>query len=167
MIVLGLGSNRGDRLASLRKAVSALGNIVTDIACSSIYESTALLPPGAPAEWDTAFLNMALRCRTSLTPEELLSGVKSIETALGRSKTGYWGPREIDIDILAYGDTVMHEPNLIIPHQHLLARNFALVPFADVAADWPYPVPGDFFGMTASQLATHLTPPLTKTSLAL
>lgn len=168
MIVLGLGSNKGDRLQNLRKAISALGNVVKNIQCSPIYESNAMLPPDAPREWDSKFLNMAIRCEAdALTPQQLLISIKTLEGNLGRTKTGYWGPREIDIDILAFGNEVVQEKNLVVPHKHLLMRDFALIPFADVAADWSYPVHGEFHGISAKELATNLAPGLIKTNLSI
>lgn len=163
MILLGLGSNKGDRLENLRKAVSALGNVVRNIVCSPIYESNAMLPPDAPREWDSKFLNMALRCEADITPQQLLTSVKTLEGNLGRTRSGYWGPREIDIDILAFGDMVVNEKHLIIPHKYLLMRDFALIPFADIAPDWAYPVAGEFLGMKAKDLAANLALGLTKT----
>lgn len=167
MIILGLGSNKGDRIAHLRNAVSALGKIVHNIKCSPVYESAALLPAEAPKEWDIKFLNMAISGDTSLTPQALLAQVKAIENELGRVPSGHWGPREIDIDILAYDDTSLNEEHLVIPHQYFLVRDFALIPAADIAPDWKYPVKGEFYGQSAKQLVGNLASGLTKTALVI
>lgn len=157
-IILGLGSNKGNRHANLASAVSAIGEFASHISCSLIYESRALLPPDAPADWNMDFLNMALSCETSLLPRELLRKIKEIEKYTGRTPSGYWGPREIDIDILAYADVTVNEPDLIIPHPFLLERDFALIPFAEIAPDWIYPG----LGKTAYQLSKRLEPTLVK-----
>lgn len=153
LVILGLGSNLGDRMGYFRQAKAHLSRIANDLRCSPVYESLALLPEGAPKEWDIPFYNMALAGDTSLAPHALLEEIKIIEKAIGRQDRGHWGPREIDIDILAYGDEVVQLPDLTIPHAELLRRDFALVPFADLAPGWVYPVSGEFRGKTAAQLA--------------
>lgn len=167
MVILGLGSNKGNRLAHLSKAVSALGSIIKDITLSPIYESAALLPDEAPPEWDIHYLNMAIRGETELSPQELLVSVKAIEQELGRTFTGHWGPREIDIDILAFDDTILKDNHLTIPHKYLLVRDFALIPLADIAPDWIYPLEGECHGMKAEELARNLISGLVKTDLRL
>ena len=160
-IVLGLGTNLGDREKYLRDAVFALRGFLEEVAVSPVYESQAMLPPDAPKEWNRAFLNMAVSGVTGLTPEALLRQVKSIESRLGRLPQGHWGPREIDIDILAYGDLVLQEPGLILPHRGLLERDFALIPFAHVAPDWVHPGQG----RPAADLAAHITSNLIPTGI--
>jgi 2-amino-4-hydroxy-6-hydroxymethyldihydropteridine diphosphokinase len=167
MIILGLGSNKGDRLANLKKAVAALSEVLQSIKTSPVYESQALLPDNASPEWNKNFLNMAVGGETTLTPQELLAHVKGLEKKLGRIPEGHWGPREIDIDILAYNDKVIDEPGLIIPHPHLLTRDFALVPLADLAPDWVYPVKGKSYGIKAGELARKLPKTLVKLDLAI
>lgn len=149
MVVLGLGSNLGDRLGYLREAVRRLSDVMTGLRCSSVYESPAMLPENAPPEWDIAYYNMVIVGGTSLSPQELLRFAKIIEQELGRTDRGRWGPREIDVDILAYGQKVLGEPDLIVPHAGLLLRDFALVPLAEIAPDWVHPVAV----RTAKQLA--------------
>ncbi len=160
MIALGLGSNLGDRLLYLKKAVALLtGKTVafgTAARASHIYESQALLPPGAPASWNMPYYNMVLAGDTALTPHELLDVAKDIEHRLGRVARGYWGPREIDIDILAYGDRVLQATELTIPQRELLRRDFALVPMQEVAPDWAYPGEGPMKGKTVKELVDLL-----------
>jgi 2-amino-4-hydroxy-6-hydroxymethyldihydropteridine diphosphokinase len=163
MIVLGLGSNLGLREEHLRRAVEALGKRIDNIVCSPVYESRALLPEGAPRSWDMPFLNVAVRGDTALEPRELLVQVKEIEKTLGRAPRGRWGPREIDIDILAYGGYVIAEPALVIPHRELLTRDFALIPLADVAPDWVHPLADG--GKKASELAARMPTDLKKTDI--
>lgn len=142
MIVLGLGSNLGDRLGYLQWAVRELSEVVSNIRCSSVYESAAMLPEGAPPEWDIAYYNMAVAGNTTLSPQEMLQAAKAVEQALGRTDRGRWGPREIDVDVLAYGQQVIEMPELVVPHTGLLQRDFALVPLAEIAPDWVHPVAG-------------------------
>ena len=105
MILIALGSNLGKREENLAHARAALvGYDVELVAESSTIETPALLPDGAPEEWNIPFLNQVIAVRTHLEPMELLTVLKLIEAELGRQKREHWGPREIDLDILAYGD---------------------------------------------------------------
>jgi len=155
MVIIGLGSNVGDRAAMLDKACEALSLILHDMRCSQRMETAALLPENAPAEWDIPFLNMAVCGTTTLSPQALCEKTQHIEQKLGRIKRGMWGPREIDIDILAMGETVFVSDNLTVPHKALLNRDFALKPLAELVPDWRYPVPGEWFGKTAREIATQ------------
>jgi 2-amino-4-hydroxy-6-hydroxymethyldihydropteridine diphosphokinase len=143
MIILGLGSNQGDREVYLQKAINALKAIFTDFRVSRMRESAALLPEGAAPEWNTPFLNMAVGGETDLSPQDLLKTIKEIEKDLGRVNRGRWGPREIDIDILIYHDQIMNTENLTIPHPELLKREFALLPLLELVPDWAYPITYD------------------------
>lgn len=154
MIILGLGSNIGDRLTHLRQALHAIKKIsgVSVKQISSVYISDALLPPYAPETWQTPYLNLAIRCETSLNPYDLLAHIKNIEKQLGRTPEKNWGPRIIDIDLLAWDDLIQYDGKLHIPHEHLHQRPFALWPLADIAPRWIYPLPGPLQGKTATQL---------------
>jgi 2-amino-4-hydroxy-6-hydroxymethyldihydropteridine diphosphokinase len=155
MVILGLGSNVGDRLQHLRSAVQSLSALLQDIRCSRILESPAMLPQGAPEAWNTPYLNMAVSGVTALSPQNLFKEIKSIEKNIGRVSRGAWGPREIDIDILAMQDKVLQEADLVIPHRGLLKRDFALLPLIDVAPDWHYPVTGPYSGWLAADIAAN------------
>ena len=137
VIYLALGTNLGDRLANLRAAITALPPTVTVEAESPVYET----PPWGFLE-QPAFLNMVLRGSTGLEPLPLLAHLKQLEQTLGRKTTFHWGPRQIDIDILFYGDLVLQTPTLSLPHPGLAERAFVLVPLADLAADLRHPVLG-------------------------
>lgn len=154
MVILGLGSNMGDRQATLSAAVARLEKLLGEVRLSRLVESPALLRPGAPAEWDKPFLNMAVSGVTSLSPEALLAELKAIEKTLGRIDRGRWGPREIDIDILAMDDMVLTRDALTVPHPGLLERNFALLPLSEVAPDWVYPA-GVYKGKPAVAIAAE------------
>ncbi len=140
-IVLGLGANLGDKEKTLKDAIALLQEHgLTNVRVSSLYESDALLPPGAPQSWNIPYYNIAVAGMTTLTPQELLQTTQKIERMLGRKDNHeFWSPREIDIDILAYGDDCVNDENLIIPHAHLAKRIFALQPFSDIWPDWKFP----------------------------
>ncbi len=154
MVILGLGSNQGDRLTYLRRALADIKKIpqLSVQQISPIYVSDALLPENALAEWDKPYFNLALRCETSLSPYELLAHTKAIEKKIGRIKLADWGPRIIDIDLLAWDDLIQYDEKLHIPHEHLHQRPFALWPLADVAPDWIYPLPNSYQGKTAAEM---------------
>jgi len=152
MVILGLGSNKGDRAAMLGRAVEMLAPILQDIRHSSIYETKALLPEGASPAWDMVFLNMAVVGETKLSPQELLAAIKEIEKNLGRQAAERWAPREIDIDILAMDDVQLDLPGLHIPHSGLIEREFALLPLVELAPDWRYPG-GEYKGWKAADIA--------------
>src|SRR5438874_1450621 len=108
-------SNIGDRLGYLKAAAGKLSAVLNDMQYARIYESAAMLPADAPADSGHPFLNMAVGGTTKLTPQALFAAVKSIENELDRIHRFVWGPREIDIDILAMDDLVLESPGLIVP----------------------------------------------------
>lgn len=160
MVILGLGSNIGDRLANLRKAFRLLKLIpnfhIQQV--SPVYISDALLPKNADISWNTPYLNLAIRATTSLEPLTLLEKIKAIEKQCGRNASIDWSPRIIDIDILAWDDLVKYDDKLHIPHEHLHERPFALLPLKDVAPFWICPLSGPHQGKTAIELAAQWNP---------
>lgn len=153
MIILGLGSNCGDRLSYLRRAVEHLSSLIDITLISPVYESDALLPDDAPKTWNTPFLNSVITGDSSLTPLALLQQTQAIEQALGREKThAYWSPRTMDIDLLAYGDQIMQTEPLTLPHYGISERPFVVLPLADILPDWLHPESG----LTAKVLAEQL-----------
>jgi len=133
-IFLGLGSNVGERQAYLEAALAALPPAVVVLRRSPIYETK----PWGFAE-QGKFLNLLVEAETELAPLELLGTLKAIERQVGRKPTFRNGPREIDIDILIYGDTVFADNGLRIPHPSLPERAFVLVPLADMVPDLRLP----------------------------
>jgi 2-amino-4-hydroxy-6-hydroxymethyldihydropteridine diphosphokinase len=134
-IYLGLGSNVGDRLANLTRAVEELGERGARVRRSSrVYETD---PVGGPEQPD--FLNAVVEVATDLQPHELLEVCLAVETDLGRVRGEKWGPRTIDIDLLAYGDRSVGEPDLEVPHPRMHERAFVLVPLLELDADPPLP----------------------------
>jgi len=134
-IYLGLGTNLGDRLRNLQKAIGSLSRVMSVTAVSPIYQSD---PWGVTDQ--PPFLNMCLSATTPLNPKTLLHFLKNLETELGRQKTIKWGPRLIDIDILLYDDKIIDTNHLTIPHPHMTERAFVLVPLADIAPDLIHPI---------------------------
>ncbi len=127
--LVGLGSNVGDRRASLAHAVSLLRGApsVRVVALSALYETP---PWGYTAQ--APFLNAVLSLDTALGPRQLLVALKSFEARIGRRRTFRWGPRVIDLDLLAYDDLTLDRPGLSLPHPAIPDRAFVLVPLADV-----------------------------------
>lgn len=134
---IGFGSNIGDRHLYIQNAINALSKVeeITLQNISSLYRTA---PVGYEAQAD--FLNGVVAIETCLSPHSLLHTLKEIETTVGRQHRTRWGPREIDMDILIYGDICLQTPNLIIPHPEMHLRRFVLVPLAEIASDLLHPV---------------------------
>lgn len=128
-VYLLLGANLGKREENLARAKQFIaahcGKIIRS---SSVYETAAW-----GKEDQQSFLNQALQIETSLSPLQLLAVLKEIEKQVGRTETEKWGPRIIDIDILFFGNKIIDEPQLKIPHPFLHERKFTLVPLCDIA----------------------------------
>lgn len=140
---LGLGSNLGDTKHNLQQAVDRL-NAVDSIAVlrrSPDYRT----PPWGPVPQDD-YRNICLVVETTLSPRELLQRCLDIEKELGRVRDVRWGPRIIDIDVLIYGEEIVSEPDLEVPHPRMGDRAFVLIPLADI---WPDALLGD--GRTAAE----------------
>jgi 2-amino-4-hydroxy-6-hydroxymethyldihydropteridine diphosphokinase len=125
--LIGLGSNLGDRVAQLENAIAALGELGTVSRRSALYRTK---PWGKADQPD--FVNAAILLETRYSPRELLHGLKVLETRLGREPGERWGPRSIDLDLLAYDDVTIDEPDLHVPHARLRERAFVLVPLAEI-----------------------------------
>ena len=136
-VFVGLGSNLGDRLAALRRALDALDRLaaVDVVGVSSVYQTD---PVGVRQQPD--FLNAVAELRCQLEPEELLRSAQFIERKLGRQRRLRWGPREIDIDLLLWGSRVVRSATLSIPHPELAGRNFVLAPLAEIAPEFRTPL---------------------------
>ncbi|MGV3488465.1 MAG: 2-amino-4-hydroxy-6-hydroxymethyldihydropteridine diphosphokinase [Tuberibacillus sp.] len=135
---LGLGSNIGDREEYLYEALKMLEDhpAITLEKCSSIYETE----PYGPVE-QAAFLNMVVIANTSLSAKELLKVTQAIELKLKRERLIRWGPRTIDLDILAFADKMIETDTLIVPHPEITKRLFVLVPMSEL--DPSFVLPGD------------------------
>ncbi len=132
---LSLGSNVGDREANLRAAIGQLEGAGRVCVVSSLYETQPVEVLDQP--W---FLNCAIAIETTKTPRELLKFVLSIEADMGRRRGRDKGPRKIDIDVVLFGDRVISEPDLMIPHPAMQNRRFVLEPLVEIAPSARHPV---------------------------
>jgi 2-amino-4-hydroxy-6-hydroxymethyldihydropteridine diphosphokinase len=128
---VGVGANLGDRQATIENAIALLPGVV---AVSELRETE---PVGRVEQ--PPFLNGDVALETSLSPRELLDTLLAVERALGRERRERWGPRTIDLDLLLYGDVVVAEPGLAVPHPRLHERRFALEPLADLDPELAIP----------------------------
>jgi 2-amino-4-hydroxy-6-hydroxymethyldihydropteridine diphosphokinase len=128
---IGIGSNVGDATSHVRRAFARLAELGTVVARSPLYRTA----PWGITDQDP-FVNAAALLETALEPRDLLAALKRIEAEEGRVATFRWGPRVLDLDILAYGERRVDEPDLVIPHARLRERAFALVPLAAIDPRW-------------------------------
>jgi len=132
---LGLGSNLGNREANLQMAIRAMTRLARVTEASSLYQTA----PVGPHQPD--FYNAVVRIETGLSATSLLRFLKGIEGEIGRRQGGEpGGPRPIDIDILLYGDEIVEEGALTVPHPRMAERSFVLAPLAEIAVDARHPV---------------------------
>ncbi|WP_170050395.1 2-amino-4-hydroxy-6-hydroxymethyldihydropteridine diphosphokinase [Pseudomonas sp. WS 5011] len=136
-VYIGLGSNLATPIEQLRSALAALAALPqTDlIAQSSFYSSDPLGPADQPR-----YVNAVAALDTELRPLALLDALQTIELEQGRTrKAERWGPRTLDLDILLFGEHLLDEPRLTVPHYHMHARAFVLYPLAEIAPDLKLP----------------------------
>ena len=132
---LALGGNVGDSRATLDRAVAMLADMpgIALAARSSDYKT----PPWGVTD-QAPFINLCVAIDTTLPPQALLIVMQAIERALGRDRANEqrWGPRTVDLDMIAYGDLAVNEPGLVLPHPRLFERAFVLTPLAEIAGDF-------------------------------
>ncbi len=133
-VLIGLGSNLGDRLRNLRTAVDGLRPVLRQVEVSYVYETTPVGVLDQPP-----FLNAAVRGVTSVGPQRLFFWAKSLEFSAGRRPGARLGPRQLDLDIIAFGDLQAATTRLRIPHAAFAERGFVLAPLADLAPDLTLP----------------------------
>lgn len=128
-IYIGMGSNLAEPAEQLRCAVQALAQLPETqlVGVSAFYQSDSLLP-GQPR-----YTNAVAALDSHLAPLDLLDALQAIETGQGRERLERWGPRTLDLDILLFGDRLIDEPRLKVPHYHMQARAFVLYPLAELA----------------------------------
>ena len=152
-LFLAMGSNVGDRVGYIYDAIVRVGCLVEVAKVSTLYESQ---PWGV--EDQPAFLNCCLECYSHLEPFELLKKLKHIEKTVGRVERFRWGPREIDIDILIYGEYVIDTEELKVPHPYICDRDFVLVPLLEIAPDLKNPRTGQALSECMPGLEVRLEP---------
>jgi 2-amino-4-hydroxy-6-hydroxymethyldihydropteridine diphosphokinase len=136
IVYIGIGSNIGSREENCLRAIGFLKSTRLSITKqSSMYETA---PWGMKEQ--PSFINMAIEIQTDLSPQELLILLKKIECDMGREQTTKWGPRIIDLDILLYGDRMINENGLKIPHPLMNERNFVLIPLSEIAPGLIHPI---------------------------
>ncbi|CAN7714381.1 2-amino-4-hydroxy-6-hydroxymethyldihydropteridinediphosphokinase [Pseudomonas brassicacearum] len=128
-IYIGMGSNLAEPAEQLRSAIQALAQLPDTqlVGVSAFYQSDSLLP-GQPR-----YTNAVAALDSRLAPLDLLDALQAIETGQGRKRLERWGPRTLDLDILLFGDRLIDEPRLKVPHYHMQARAFVLYPLAELA----------------------------------
>ncbi|CAN5521915.1 2-amino-4-hydroxy-6-hydroxymethyldihydropteridinediphosphokinase [soil metagenome] len=137
IVLLGLGSNIGDRLFYINSAIEKITEIRSNIltTASAIYETE----PWGVSEQEL-YLNCVIKIETELSPEELFVQIKLIETDLGRESTEKWSARKIDIDILFFDDIIFDDGKISIPHSKIQERNFVLIPLNEIDQNYIHPV---------------------------
>ncbi|UCF43300.1 MAG: 2-amino-4-hydroxy-6-hydroxymethyldihydropteridine diphosphokinase [Planctomycetota bacterium] len=134
---IGLGSNLGDRQASIQKALKLLAE-AEGVSVPRISELIETPPLGAAAQPE--FINAVAEIKTSLSPEDLLRALLDIETSLGRQRQEKWSPRIIDLDLLLFGDEVVNRPGLTVPHPQMHLRSFVLKGICQLEPELSHPV---------------------------
>jgi 2-amino-4-hydroxy-6-hydroxymethyldihydropteridine diphosphokinase len=152
---IGLGSNLGERESMIRMALDDLARLpdTTLVRASSLYDTEAVGEVDQPN-----FLNAVAQIDTALTARQLLWNLLLIEKRLGRVRTKKWGPRTADLDLLLYGDMIVEEPDLQVPHPELTRRSFVLVPLVELDPGLVHPVTGETMLQHLSRL--HTRPPV-------
>ena len=140
LVYLSIGSNKGEKVNNIHQAAGLIANCenIKLVRASTLYESEPWGEKNQP--W---FVNAALEVKTSLPPDEFLKKMQEIELRLGRVRdenTKKWGEREIDIDIIFWGNEIINEENLKVPHPYAHKRAFVLVPLLELIPDFIHPV---------------------------
>jgi 2-amino-4-hydroxy-6-hydroxymethyldihydropteridine diphosphokinase len=156
---IGLGSNLGEREALIRMALDDLSRLPESqlVRASSLYDTEPVGEIDQPN-----FLNAVAQVDSELTARQLLWNLLLIERRLGRVRTQKWGPRTIDLDLLLYGNLVVDEPDLQVPHPELTRRSFVLVPLLELDPLLVHPVTGESLLNHLSWLKTR--PPVKRGS---
>jgi 2-amino-4-hydroxy-6-hydroxymethyldihydropteridine diphosphokinase len=142
IVYVAVGANLGNREATFSAAIRAVEaeSDLLLLSASPVFETEPMGPEG-----QGPYLNAVMELRVWLGPVELMGRLQSIEIALGRDRsreTQRWGPREIDLDILFFGDRCIESPELVVPHAHAHERIFVMAPMAEIAASFVHPTLG-------------------------
>jgi len=138
-VFIGLGSNLENPEQQIKTAVNDMGSLSESklIACSSLYSSPPMGPQDQPD-----YINAVIELETTLLPHVLLDELQSIEQQHGRVRKRHWGERTLDLDILVYGDKLLNDERLTVPHPGVAERAFVLYPLAELAVDLVIPTLG-------------------------
>jgi 2-amino-4-hydroxy-6-hydroxymethyldihydropteridine diphosphokinase len=151
-VAIALGSNLGDREHWIAFGVWALRRELEELRVSDLFET---IPE--QLEDQPLFLNACCTGRTRLAPHQLLSQLQDAERAAGRDRSGpRFGPRTLDLDLLLYGDEVIADSDLEVPHPRLRERAFVLVPLADIASEWIVPASQGATAERVDELASRV-----------
>ncbi len=139
IVYLGLGSNMGSRRLNIEKAIKAIGEVegISVTKASSFYETE----PWGEIDQEK-FINAVIEIITDWSPEKLLKKLQEIEIKMGRQRLEKWGPRNIDIDILLFGDEVLDGQELTVPHPYMRERLFVLIPLEEINSAIKFPDDG-------------------------
>ena len=149
---IGLGSNLGEREAMIRQALEE----ITRLPATQLLRASSLYDTEPAGEVDQPnFLNAVAQIDTELTARQLLWNLLLIEKRLGRVRTQRWGPRTIDLDLLLYGNLIVEEPDLVVPHPELTRRSFVLVPLVELDPLLVHPGTGETLLSHLSRLTTR------------
>lgn len=140
-VAIALGSNLGDRRAFLDFAVARLREVLSDLLVSPFHDTAPVGVGDQPI-----FLNAAVTGTTTLSPRAVLDTLLAIERDAGRARPFLGAPRTLDLDLILYGDVMLAEPGLRVPHPRFRERLFVLVPLAEIAGDWVDPETGQTVG---------------------
>lgn len=149
-VYFALGSNLGDKLSNLQRALELIQSQIGDLGAVSQFVATKALLAQGDNVAQADYLNAACTAKTALTPHQILTEIAAIESILGRERKAEvkWQPRTIDIDLLGYADRIISEDNLKVPHPEMHKRNFVLAPLSEIAPEWRHPI----LGLTAREL---------------
>lgn len=150
-VAIALGSNLGDRPAQLLEAIARLSGVLTGLARSAFHQTA---PVGVP-DPQPDYLNAAVVGETTTTARALLGALQAIEHDMGRRRAHPRAARTLDLDLILFGDAIIEEPGLTVPHPRFRDRVFVLAPLAEIAPDMVDPVTG----LSVAALLSRLEPP--------
>ena len=150
-VAIALGSNLGDRPAQLLEAIARLNGVLTGLARSAFHQTG---PVGVP-DPQPDYLNAAVVGETTTTARALLAALQAIEHDMGRRRAHARAARTLDLDLILFGDAIIEEPGLTVPHPRFRDRVFVLAPLAEIAPDMVDPVTG----LSVAALLSRLEPP--------
>lgn len=141
-VVIAIGTNLGDRKAAIAFAIDRLSRLISSLTASKIVETEPVGPDGRVLPGQPPFLNLVITGTTTLPPRQLLEEMLAAEREFGRERPYPGAPRTLDLDLILYGDRVIDEPGLQVPHPRFRSRHFVLGPLAQIAPEMIDPATG-------------------------